>query len=1434
MQELIPPDYDAVDPAGASRSGGAKLRESNALPNCFLFYQAHSKTIIGAAVAVECCAIRGDASAVWWRFTRPVRLQSPVKCTAEFTRYYGRVFTLKPAGEAKLRLAPTTVGGVLGSHFPEFEHRRFRCFQASPSQCENILGGLSPSTVIQTEPEHRRAAGVVATNVDAPPKTDPVSEFQADGHDDPSANAPGPDTGNPSSSTTACDAERQLQSAFTQGGGACLHRYVPSSMLAFMDLAEKLKPSATMNDTLSTCAMLFFGDGGTTLASKLSAGAIPLPTASTLKMARLKLDMLSMIFQQKLFLRFDFLIYQLIDSSPQLGFNFLITVEDQIRIPWPATWDLARRAALDLNEHFVTLLQAFASLGLGKANTLVKTVTTTNTLISGVESVADFDRRRKSHRGFCTDHGVEHGIGAMPLGVTHMGVPDADDPLAFLYPNSVSVVDLLHTLWGGYERVCKENDLFDAFQDILHPLIAFTSDSQVMRKFRATCLNNADLPMFKSKAVIHIDWRWESMTKALDSQVPIHNLFRARFDEKVLLETDSKTKVMQCSIIKNVAKAFTEMSALEFLATAEFYRVVGKVVENYAGKAEICDCHAELWQPGRPFKKRRKLMEEAIGRKDCVWVGRRLPWFIAEGFNNLIDAIVDASSPTLQDLLGAMDAVLRGKIVLAFERMRASLVQHYQGKFDYMFHGIFLAIGAYYCNHGGCPNRSKELLRRLFAEVDRAVRQGNSDKLDNVTRTHFLPGSMVRKAAESFCSSEDGDMKQFPCLFVKLQEYALIPAVARRVEKAHALIKKAGAHKFGISLPYLCALIRERSNLDAIKAQPDFREFCCENWHSRNITHRLLHLRVSADELKHLTFDNKVKLVYQCSVEHEYKPVPAEDQRVAAEFSAIVPCLKPITYSIPESVQQCIKHIKSLFVQGEYYSMPRWMLEMCTASTFTSTDGASGRCVQRLVDSTLLPDIPVVHTDDMVTFRLTTAFPENRKTMTVAHLELHRTLVECMVLDVERQNPNGSVVIARTLASMQRAMVVFDCVGLVENIEKFTRETIRWSQRGVRAIPVIAPPEKLMLGDLGMPALVAPDLDDPMGSHGVTPSSAALVPVAPTQDMQVAVNQLVIGGHISGTATTRLSTTGMSSGLATQLVSLGVLHATQQEDQEMQLAVRPRALQWACASMLTTPIPFCRLSRHLKDVFKYSKVELMIALRHDGFSDGKPTGPLVHGAELVCKLNINQAVSYLIAMLRHKDIFEKGVGDISHTGLDNYYRCLVKLSAHDLSQVLPLMDGKTDEWFKKEIAKRSCIRDNSSSSEEEPPPVVVPGPLMLPDVPCVPLPAPDVDPLYEPWCRQEVSLGPDSEVVRVYVANPDRRSGHQQAWLTCVCHPDDGCIRWRRLTGTQRQFFGYMYAWHKDARDHPDRLNGRGPHMAHEPSPELIAACGAQLVLADF
>ena len=346
-------------------------------------------------------------------------LARPFEITAAMARARGQVFALTAVAEANLRQQTAHVGGMLATHFPEFEGRPFRCFLVSAEDGHAMVQCPSATVCITTPSTYLGSAGVKAELVaHLPVSREAEAALDANGDDleapdvPPAGEAPG---GGHASSVSGVEA--RLRGLFKETAGAINHRYTAAAMLSFLDLSSSLKPSAKIEHVLAASSNIFFGEEGRDLQKTLRDGEVPLPCLGTLRVARQKLDFLSMVWQQKLFLRWDLLVYQLLDASPQLGYNFLVVLEDHVRVPKSCSYDLLRRCALDLNKHWGTILLAFSSLGFGHASTVKKTVTTTNLLLMSVPTLEDCHVKRKAHRGQTSDHGVGHRVGDMPIGV---------------------------------------------------------------------------------------------------------------------------------------------------------------------------------------------------------------------------------------------------------------------------------------------------------------------------------------------------------------------------------------------------------------------------------------------------------------------------------------------------------------------------------------------------------------------------------------------------------------------------------------------------------------------------------------------------------------------------------------------------------------------------------------------------------------------------------------------------------------------------------------------------------------------------------------------------------------------------------------------------------------------------------------------------------
>ena len=95
----------------------------------------------------------------------------------------------------------------------------------------------------------------------------------------------------------------------------------------------------------------------------------------------------------------------------------------------------------------------------------------------------------------------------------------------------------------------------------------------------------------------------------------------------------------------------------------------------------------------------------------------------------------------------------------------------------------------------------------------------------------------------------------------------------------------------------------------------------------------------------------------------------------------------------------------------------------------------------------------------------------------------------------------------------------------------------------------------------------------------------------------------------------------------------------------------------------------------------------------------------VLGQPLVYHMSLARPQSYFQALLRHKEIFEKRVGEILHFKTDGYYRCLLSLKAERLQSMLLSLEGASDAFFTKYLKDSGVV---ISVLDDEGEPVVDP------------------------------------------------------------------------------------------------------------------------------
>ena len=124
----------------------------------------------------------------------------------------------------------------------------------------------------------------------------------------PSLAAPTP----PGMPTSVGVAWGNLQAMSHASDGAVDVRWTPRGILLSLQLASNLKPGSSFVDVLSCCAHIFFGEDGEFLVRHLEAGTLKVPSLQLLRSARVRLDIMNILFERSISAEWCFKRYILV------------------------------------------------------------------------------------------------------------------------------------------------------------------------------------------------------------------------------------------------------------------------------------------------------------------------------------------------------------------------------------------------------------------------------------------------------------------------------------------------------------------------------------------------------------------------------------------------------------------------------------------------------------------------------------------------------------------------------------------------------------------------------------------------------------------------------------------------------------------------------------------------------------------------------------------------------------------------------------------------------------------------------------------------------------------------------------------------------------------------------------------------------------------
>ena len=163
------------------------------------------------------------------------------------------------------------------------------------------------------------------------------------------------------------------------------------------------------------------------------------------------------LWEREGFEEYDFWRYLGPDSSPQLGYNWLVLREDVFTFN-KSTYSLEAQAFADLNSVFLSKTLPLSVIGRGRGTLVAKAWKLSNLHKLASDSEAHYDQRRMQVVGITADQGTEKGFADVSLLKPANGSErnQYDDRHARMYPVALYMPEHLHALFNAVRHAVEK------------------------------------------------------------------------------------------------------------------------------------------------------------------------------------------------------------------------------------------------------------------------------------------------------------------------------------------------------------------------------------------------------------------------------------------------------------------------------------------------------------------------------------------------------------------------------------------------------------------------------------------------------------------------------------------------------------------------------------------------------------------------------------------------------------------------------------------------------------------------------------------------------------------------------------------------------------------------------------------------------------------
>ena len=264
-----------------------------------------------------------------------------------------------------------------------------------------------------------------------------------------------------------------------------------------------------------------------------------------------------------------------------------------------------------------------------------------------------------------------------------------------------------------------------------------------------------------------------------------------------------------------------------FHVMVEVLRIFAEVCGEEVRWLESCHCHAEIWGLQSAFGTKRKRLIAATGCMWCCWKGKRAQQMARGRVHVFLQKVRFASSRRLKELLAMVPDSSRVRAITMVGRLRSKLIESLMDKLKFWKNFLWLFCGLYEYSWPADAAADPSLtfvrgtkagidcLREAVEEYDKLMATGMAAQI--TVKAH----SIFHKTESPLRPDVDHAIATWEVSFrlaIKSQEWALWPLVCRRVEEAHAVIKRIQTRKLTAMPSFVSAEVRFTENMELLSS----------------------------------------------------------------------------------------------------------------------------------------------------------------------------------------------------------------------------------------------------------------------------------------------------------------------------------------------------------------------------------------------------------------------------------------------------------------------------------------------------------------------------------------------------------------------------------------------------------------------------------------